>query len=122
MGYFNKTITTQGETLSYYEKTYESGRNATTNLKEIYYATATNITAVVRSQPNSIVYGEEGIYEQEVITILTKTQITEQSVVKWNNKYYDVDIVEDVYWNKRGTPTLQYYKARCIERIEFIGS
>lgn len=121
MGYFNSTITTQGENLSYYAHSYESSRNSVTNLKVSLYAAATTIVGVVRSQPNSITYGEDGVYELETILVLTKTVVTEKSVIKWNNKYYEVVLVEDVYWSKRGSPTLQYYRCKCDERIEFLG-
>ncbi len=122
MSYFSDTISKQGENLSYYAHSYESSRNSTTNLKVSLYAAATTIVGVVRSQPNTITYGESGVFELEIILVLTKTAVAEKDVIKWNNRYYDVELVEDVYWNKRGSSTLQYYKCRCVERIEFLGN
>lgn len=117
---FKQVIAKEGETISYYAHSWESSRDSTTNLKESKWATATNITAVVRSQPSILNEKESGVYEVEYLLILTDpdTALTRLSVIKWQNKYYDIVLVEEIY--HKGS--LDYYKAHCYERMEFLGA
>ena len=117
MGYFSEMISKEGETVSRYVHSFESSRDGTTNLKESQWAAATNITAIVRSQPESTVETALGIVEGETIVILTTTQVAENDVIKWQNKYFDVIMVEDMYFRK----VLDYYKVTAVRRIEFLG-
>jgi len=118
MTYFQELISKEGETLQLYVHTFETSRDATTNLKESQWAAATNITAIVRSQPETLSETSVGLHEAEVILILTTTAITEHSVIKWQSKYYDIIMVEDMYFRK----TLDYYKGTCMRRVEFLGA
>ena len=118
MTYFQELINKEGETLQRYVHTFESSRDSVTNLKESQYAAAVNITAIVRSQPENTLEVALGIVEGEAIVILTTTQVAENDVIKWQNKYWDVLMVEDMYFRK----SLDYYKCTCVRRIEFLGA
>ena len=118
MGYFDELISKQGETISRYVHSFETSRDSTTNLKVSKWAAAVNVTAVIRSQPAFIDEREEGVHKLEAITVLTKTALAKWDIVKWQDKYFDVVMVEPVYWGS----TLQYYKCACQERVEFLGS
>ena len=65
---------------------------------------------------------EVGLSKLELILVLTEATVNELDVIKWNNKYYDVLLVEDVYWAVKGTPTLQYKRCTCQELLEFLGA
>ena len=117
MTYFQELISKEGENISRYVHSFESSRDGTTNLKESQWAAAASITAVVRSQPEATVETPLGLVEGETIVILTTTQVAEHDVIKWQDKYFDIVMVEDMYFRK----TLDYYKATCVRRIEFLG-
>ena len=114
---FKQEIFKYGETVSHYAFSLGS-RNSTTNRKVGQWATATNITAIVRSQPSSSEEKNEGANTMENLILLTETSVPKYSVEKWKDKYYDVILVEEVYWNK----TLDYYKLTCVRRLEFLGA
>ena len=111
-------ISKEGETISRYVHSFESSRDGTTNLKESQWAAAVNITAIVRSQPEATVETALGIVEGETIVILTTTQVVENDVIKWQDKYFDVVMVEDMYFRAK----LEHYKCTAVRRIEFLGS
>jgi hypothetical protein len=117
MAKFSNLISKEGETISHYVHSFESSRDSVTNLKESKWAAATNITAIVRSQPEALTETPMGVYEAESIVILTETAIAEHDVIKWNNKYYDIVMVEEMWFRK----ALDYYKGTCVRRIEFLG-
>ena len=120
MGNYDQVIDKEGETLEHYVHSFESSRDATTNLKESKWATAVNITAIVRSQPSSSDFTGLGTVQVDVIIILTKTDTVpaKHDVVKWNSEYYDVILVEPIFFRK----AVNYYKSTCQRRIEFLGS
>jgi len=118
MGKFSQLIEKEGETISLYVHSFESSRDGTTNLKESKWATATSITAIVRSQPEETVETALGLVEGESLVILTETQLAEHDVVKWQNRYFDIVKVEDMYFRA----TLEHYKCTAVRRIEFLGS
>jgi len=118
MGYFDDLISKEGETVSHYVHSWETSRDSTTNLKESKWATAVNITVVVRSQPSFVEERELGLHKIDTILILTKTAVVNLDVIKWNNKYFSVIMVEPIYWKS----TIQYYRCTCQERLEFIGN
>jgi len=106
-----------GETISYYAHSLGS-RNSTTNRKVSQWAAATNITAMVRTQPSSVEEKNEGAHTNDTLFILTDTAITKYSVFSWNSKYYQIVMVEETYWNK----ALEYYKGTAIRMLEFLGA
>jgi len=116
--YFDQLISKDGETIEHYVHSFETNRDSTTNLKESKWATASEITAVVRTQPKITSYTELGIVELESIIIMTKTAVAQEDVVKWNSKYFDVLGVEEVFFRK----SRNYYKATCLQRVEFLGA
>lgn len=118
MGKFTELISKEGETVQLYSHSFEASRNGTTKLKESKWAASTDITAIVRSQPETLAEMGVGLYEAETILILTTTAIAEHGVIKWQDKYYDIVMVEDMYFRK----ALDYYKGTCLRRIEFMGS
>ena len=115
---FSQLISKEGEVIQLYVHSFEQNRDSVTNLKESQYAAAVNITAIVRSQPENTLEVALGIVEGEAIVILTTTQVAEYDVIKWQNKYFDVISVQDMYFRK----TLDYYRCTCSRRIEFLGS
>lgn len=115
--YFDSLISKEGESLSHYVHSFESSRDSTTNLKVSKWATAVNITAVVRSQPSIVNETDLGVYEVEVILVLTETGVARFDVLKWNDKYWDVLYSEEVFMKG----TRQYYKCTAQRRIEFLG-
>ena len=116
--YFDQLIAKEGETVSHYVHSFESSRNSTTNLKVSKWAAAANLTVVVRSQGKVGGPRVEGLTFLDTIIILTKTAVIPLSVIKWKDRYYDILIVDEQYWKSN----LQYYKATCQERLEFLGS
>ena len=118
MTYFTELIRKEGETVSHYIHSFESSRDSTTNLKESQWAAAVNLTVVIRSQPEALAEMGIGLYEGEVIVILASTAVSEHDIILWQSKYFDVVMVEDMYFRKE----LDYYKARCQRRVEFLGS
>jgi len=116
--YFDQLISKEGETISRYVHSFESNRDSTTNLKESQWAAAVDITCVVRTQPKVTEQTELGILELESIVVLTKTAVAQEDVLKWNNKYFDVIGMEEVFFRK----VSQYYKVTCIQRMEFLGN
>lgn len=117
MVYFDEMIRKEGETVQHYVHSFEASRDGITNLKESQWAAAVNITAIVRSQPKTVEYTSTGIKSLTTIVVLTKTAVANEDVLKWNSKYFDVVQVEEVFFRN----TRQYYKATCVERVEFIG-
>lgn len=117
LGKFDDLLSKEGETVSHYVHSLESSRNSTTNLKVSKWAAAVNVTAVVRSQMKTSDILDVAVHSQDSISIMTKTAVARMDVIKWNNKYYDVINVEEQYWKN----VLQYYKAICYERLEFLG-
>jgi len=118
MVYFTDLLSKEGEDISHYVHSWESSRNSTTNLKVSKWATATTVSVVVRSQPSFVEEREEGVHKLDIILVLTITSLSRLDVIKWQNKYYDILMVEEVFF--RGTR--EYYKATCQERLEFIGN
>jgi len=106
------------ENISHYVHSFETSRNSTTNLKVSKWAAATTVSVVVRSQPSFVDVSEVGLHKSEVILVLTTTAVSMLDVILWQEKYYDVMIVEEVYWKG----TRQYYRCTCQERLEFIGN
>lgn len=117
MGKFTELIAKEGETISLYVHSFESSRDSVTNLKESKWVAATDITAIVRSQPSNKVEEKYGTYDNETIVILTETAVAQYDVVKWNVQFFDVVLVEEIFWHG----TRDYYKATCKRRIEFLG-
>lgn len=117
MAYFNQLVSKSGETVSHYVHSWETSRDSTTNRKVSKWATAVEITAVVRSQPSMLAEIEAGVHETDYILILTKTAVVRLDVMGWKSKYYDVTFTEEMYWQG----TIQYYKCHCIQRLEFLG-
>ena len=62
--------------------------------------------------------GTVGAYENDYLLILTKTAVVRLDVLKWQDKYYDVLLVEEMYWKG----IIQYYKCHCNQRLEFLGN
>jgi len=118
MTYFTELISKEGETVSHYVHSFESSRDGTTNLKESQWAAAVDLKVQIRSQPEALAEMGIGVYEGEVIVVLSATAISEHDIIKWQNKYFDVLMVEDMYFRKQ----LDYYKCTCQKRVEFIGS
>ena len=118
LGKFSQVISKEGEIEERYRHWFEDNRDATTNLKESKWTLAGDVTAIVRSQPESLSEMVLGLYEGEVIIILTETEVLERDIIKWQYKYYDVVMVEAMYFRK----TLDYYKGTCIRRVEFLGN
>jgi len=118
MGYFDSLLSKEGENISHYVHSWETSRNSTTNLKESKWAAAVTVNVVVRSQPSITEQKEEGLVQPEIILVLTTTEVIKLDVILWKEKYFDVTMVEEVYWKG----TRQYYRARCIERLEFLGN
>jgi len=116
--YFDQLISKDGETISHYVHSFETDRDGTTNLKESKWAAAVSISGVVRTQPKVTEQTELGIMELESIIVLTKTAAVQEDVLKWNNKYFDVTGVEEVFFKGAS----QYYKATCLQRMEFLGN
>lgn len=116
--YFDSLIEKEGETVSYYAHSFAGSRNSITNLKVSQWAAASDTTVVVRSQPSMVEQREEGLLKFEVILILTKTAVAMKDVILWNSKYYEVIMVEPVYWKS----TIQYYRCRCQECLEWLGN
>lgn len=117
-GKFDDTLNKEGETLSYYAHSFEDSRNSTTNLKVSKWAVAVDLKAVVRSQPKMDSPKDLGLNETDTILILTTTAIAKLSVVKYQNKYFDILIVDEQFWKG----TRQYYKGLCQRRLEFLGN
>ena len=97
---------------------WETSRNSTTNLKVSKWAAATTISVVVRSQPAIVIESEAGRSKIDTLLILTTTEVSMLDVIEWQSKFYDVIMVEEVYFRS----TLEYYKCTCQERLEFLGS
>jgi len=113
-------IDKEGETIEHYVHSFESSRDSTTNLKESQWAAASEVTAIVRSQPSGVNPTEIGTHQVDIIVVLTKTTTVpaKHDVVKWNSVYYDVIMVEPIFFRK----TVNYYKSTCQRRVEFLGA
>jgi hypothetical protein len=118
LGKFDDLLSKEGETVSRYVHSWETSRNSTTNLKVSKWASSADITACVRSQAKTSDHKEVGLNFLDSVILLTKTALVALDVMKWNNKYYDVILVEGQFWKG----ILQYYKVTCQERLEFLGS
>jgi len=112
---FQQVISKEGETINHYVHSFESSRNSTTNLKVSKWAAAVEITAVV---PRFIEEKDFGAHGVEYLLLLTETAVVRLDVIKWQDRYFDVALVENVYWKG----ALQYYKCHCYERVEFLGN
>ena len=117
MGKFDDLLSKEGETVARYVHSW-AARNSTTNLKVSQWAASVDIKACVRSQAMTSDHKESGLNFLDSIILLTKTALVALDVVKWNNKYYDIILVEGQFWKG----ILQYYKVTCQERLEFLGS
>jgi len=115
---FKQELAKLGETVSYYTHSFEDDRNSTTNRKVSKWAAATDITARVLTQPSSSEEKNEGANTTNSLVFLSDTAMTKYSVIKWANKYYDIILVEEVYWNK----VREYYKVTTLQRLEFLGA
>jgi len=117
---YDQVIDKEGESISHYVHSFETSRDSTTNLKESLWAAATSITAIVRSQPSDIDFDKAGTKQTDIIVILTKTTTVpaKHDIVLWNSGYYDVLMVEPIFFRK----TVNYYKSTCQRRVEFLGS
>lgn len=115
---FDSLIAKEGEAVTWYVHSFETSRDATTNLRESKWTSGVSIIAVVRSQPKVISQIELGLVDLEVIILLTKTQLASLDIVKWNGHYFDVLAVEETFFRGKS----QYYKATCSERLEFLGN
>jgi hypothetical protein len=118
MGKFDDLLNKEGETVARYVHSWETSRNSTTNLKVSQWAASSNIKACVRSQSKTVDHKDVGYHFLDTIILLTKTALLKKDVMKWNEKYYDVLVVEGQFWKG----VLQYYKATCQERLEFLGA
>jgi len=118
MSHFKQLISKEGETINHYVHSFETSRDSTTNLKESLWAAAVSITGIVRTQPKTSERTELGIKDLETIVILSETSMAEEDVMGWSSKYYDVMTVEEVFFRK----ARNYYKATCLQRVEFLGN
>jgi len=117
MGKFKEEINRLGETVSYYAFSL-GNRNSTTNRKVGQWTAAADLRVRVLTQPSSVEEKNEGCNTTESLVFLSEAQMTKHSVIKWQDKYYDIIMVEEVYWNR----ARDYYKATTVRRLEFLGA
>jgi len=104
----------QGETVNHYVHSF-GNRDASTKLKPSTWASPTEITAVIRSQPNATSIIPAGISETETILLMTNTSIAKRDRFSWDSKYWEALSVDKVFFKGE----LQYYKSICVRLIEW---
>jgi len=104
----------QGETISRYVHSFGTA-DSVTKLKPSTWAAPTTIRAAVRSQPGAVELISAGIFEKEVIVVLTDTTVSKRDRFAWNSKYWEVVVLDEVWF--KGTK--QYYKCTCVEVVQW---